>query len=480
MIQSVFDNSYQTKNWDINIAGSDANSVIAVNPQNGHLVLAVLSVKNNRWETLSADGETFYQRDLNCYSRPQDSTVTGKVFNPDPLTTTAKLFSDIYPNSSYYTNDQDSFLNAQQQLVSFKPNFDGSIFSLSSPYVELVNYSTDTPDVAPVTSTIPQFYYPRAQSGFQDVNAFYHISFYHNYIVSLGFDCSDSIVDIDTHAITDDNSFFSPSYSPRRIYYGVGGVPDAEDADVVVHEYCHSVSYNAAPGSNVGLERRSLDEAFCDYNAASYSKSINTFNDQWVYNWDGHNQFWPGRVVNDMADIYPGSITQDIYTNGQMWSTTLFFLNGDIGRGVTDSLIIQTHYSYAGNISMGYAAQLLIDADSLLFNGAHYCNIYNRLLQHGFISAVENGCTPLTGLQLANNNQFQFYQDGNSYRLINPSGLKMTIQLLSITGQIIGRPTETNEPIVNYRNSSLPAGIYLVNILSNDVPATFKWVNAAR
>ena len=65
-----------------------------------------------------------------------------------------------------------------------------------------------------------------------------------------------------------DNSYFSPTTKPQRIYFGEGGVDDAEDADVCVHEYAHFISYNAANGSNVGAERNSLDEGFGDYNKA--------------------------------------------------------------------------------------------------------------------------------------------------------------------------------------------------------------------
>src|SRR5690606_4713427 len=137
-----------------------------------------------------------------------------------------------------------------------------------------------------------------------------------------------------------DNSIFYPAPSPKRIAFGIGGVDDAEDADVCIHEYAHFVSETASPGSNIGSQRNALDEGFGDYLAASYSTSINTFNRQWVYNWDGHNEFWNGRSVNS-SKVYPHDTVSSIYRNGEMWSSALMKIYDEIGRAATDSLILQ-------------------------------------------------------------------------------------------------------------------------------------------
>jgi hypothetical protein len=514
VIHSILDNSYNTRGWNLTIPVDSKNPIIAVNPNTGEPVVAELSMINHNLETLTANGIIIFQRDVNSYYQGQDSTVTGKVFNPDPLTTSQHFYTDlaviitgdtIYSlfnpdtlpslqnlstnilaitkaDTVYYDNHNgadEAWMDAQQQEVSFTATYNNGVFLLQSPYVILTEYDTFAPNVPPATSTTPQFNFNRSQSGFQDVNAFYHISTHRNYVAGLGFNCGDSLVLADTHALSEDNSYFSPSYYPRQIFYGVGGVPDAEDADVVVHEYCHSLSYNCAPGSNVGLERQSLDEAFCDYNAAAYSKVRSTFNDEWVYNWDGHNQYWPGRVVNS-TDVYPAALTEDIYTNGQMWSAVLFALNGEIGRGATDSIIYQTHYSYAQNISMAHAAMLLIDADSLLFNGAHYCNIYELLLQHGFVNATANGCTAPSSISNVANNDFRFVQTGNAFTLYNGGTAQVHIQLLTITGQLVAPAMTIRDAVFNYQNPNLASGVYLVNVISDSGTATFKWINAGR
>ena len=61
-------------------------------------------------------------------------------------------------------------------------------------------------------------------------------------------------------AFKDDNSFFSPA--TRKIKYGSGGVDDAEDADVILHEYGHAIQDDQVPavrGRQSGrIDRRGL------------------------------------------------------------------------------------------------------------------------------------------------------------------------------------------------------------------------------
>ena len=62
-------------------------------------------------------------------------------------------------------------------------------------------------------------------------------------------------------AFKDDNSFYSPA--TRKIKYGSGGVDDAEDADVILHEYGHAIQDDQVPrlrraGHQAGRDRRGL------------------------------------------------------------------------------------------------------------------------------------------------------------------------------------------------------------------------------
>ena len=129
------------------------------------------------------------------------------------------------------------------------------------------------------------------------MNVFYHIDKMRRYIESLGFTdvnpqaYSGGIL-CDPHGLNgDDNSHFIPSQD--RLAWGEGGVDDAEDADVIWHEFGHAIQDFIVAGfqGNEGL-----GEGFADYWAESYSRSLGTWakTDEeynWVYGWDGHNEF---------------------------------------------------------------------------------------------------------------------------------------------------------------------------------------------
>ncbi len=464
-IRSLFDNSENTADWRLNTTNATENSVIAL--RNDIPFLCQRENRNGNTEVLIANGEVVFARDTRAYVN-QDSVVSGKVFNPDPLTSAQQNYGAPYSDRNDSTNPQ---LDAQRQTVNFTATFTGSQFLLENAFVRVREF--DSPIAAPATSSTPQFYFDRSQTGFEDVNAFYHINQMQQHIHSLGFGCADSLVDIDTHAVGGaDNSYFSATTNPQRIYYGTGEVDDAEDADVCVHEYGHFVSEIAAPGSNDGPYRNALDEGFGDYLAGSYSRGISTYRDNWLFNWDGHNEFWNGRIL-DAAWKYPEDLTGSIYRNGQIWSAVLWCINGSIGRVATDSLILQTHYAYAANISFPDAAQLLMDADTLLTGGKYACPIYVCLFQHGlhpnnpFINCG-------VGLSEPENFPVQFSNQNNSFSITNSSSSVIEIQVLSVTGQLVWSGSET-QPIFTFNNAGLVSGIYLVSIKLNGAVKTFKW-----
>ena len=69
--------------------------------------------------------------------------------------------------------------------------------------------------------------------------------------------------------LTQDNSYYSPS--TKNITYGTGGVDDAEDAEVIWHEYGHSIQDNQVPGFGSSAEAGAMGEGFGDYWAGSLS-----------------------------------------------------------------------------------------------------------------------------------------------------------------------------------------------------------------
>ncbi len=423
------------------------------------------------WSEVIADNHNIiFERDLNMYFAPPDSTVKGFVFLPDPLTTAGKVYGGIYVDNA----DADAqWLTDERKQIDFTADFDNGTFRLRNSFVRISDY--DLPSLAVATSTTPEFNFTRSQSGFEQVSVMYHISEFGKYVQQMGFNNANVLLEADAHAVNGaDNSYFAFNYNPMRLYFGIGGVDDAEDADVVIHEYSHFLSYRASPNSNVGPEREALDEAFCDYNAASYSRAINAFNWGRVYNWDGHNEFWNGRVVNS-SKIYPANMGSSIYRNGEIWSSMLMQLWSDIGKAVTDKLIFQAHFSFAQNMSFLDAANLLLQADQQLFGGQYYCPITQRLHERGLLPAGKTLC-PIGIDEVANELPVQVF--GSENWLVITSGETLwnaTVEVFDASGRsVYTAPMHDGTHRMN--TQGLSAGIYIIKVKADARSKVMKWL----
>jgi hypothetical protein len=435
--------------------------------------LEVLESTDRYYElVLNTDVKVIYQNDLLSYSAPapEDSTVTLWVFNPDPLTTAGQNYGAPYADAS----DNDVLeLNAERTAVQTKATYDAGTFSLANEYVVIQELSS--PNVPPSTSSVPEFNYTRSEDGFEDVNAFYHITNFQEYIRSLGFnDIVNYQIAVDVHALNGaDNSNFNSGFNPPRLQFGEGGVDDAEDADVIIHEYGHAIMHSAAPGTNNGTQRRALDEAVGDYFASSYSRFLSPNRWQDVFTWDGHNEYWTGRS-SVSTDHYPEDLDFNLYTDADIWSATLMQIWGDIGRESTDAIMIQAGYSFSSNMTMSQAALLFLQADTLLFNGANFTPIRQRMFDRGLIPwnvGIEDVNAGKRDFETYNTAGFA---SGNApVRIV--SDAEITIQLYNAVGQLV-RTESGNSGILELDSNGLKSGVYLLEVASKNATSTIKLV----
>ncbi len=405
-IKSVFDNSWNVSGWNktalkysidnLNLTSIESHfRKIHSGDKTDVRSRKVIAVLNDEpvplaeielWDNITnehllllADNsfELFLRRDLNSYH--SNVTATALVFIPDPLTTAKVEYGSPYVDDS---NSDITALNNQRIAADIDVTLDNGTYLLENQYVRIAEFSA--PDVPPVESASPLFEFTRVQSGFEDVNTFYHLTQYQNYVVSLGFNYLASLqLNVDAHALNGaDQSMFTDHVLGPRLFFGEGGVDDAEDADVIVHENGHALSFRASPNANVGSERQAVDEGLCDYLAASYSHAIDTFRWKDVFTWDGHNEYWNGRTAATQK-TYPDNLQSSIHANGEIYSTTLALIFEELGREKTDKLLLQSLYGMAASMSMKDAAMLLYDADTVLYSGNNFCVIYNALLSKG-------------------------------------------------------------------------------------------------
>lgn len=428
--------------------------------------------KNDQYYEIIIDhtGHAIYKRDLLSYHHAAalDTPAAAKVFIPDPLTTAQVTYGNPYEDS----NDADiSQLNFQRQEVTIDADFQNGDFTLSGQYCIISEHSA--PTVQPASKTSPDFDFTRTEDGFEDVNAFYHITEYQKYIQLLGFtNLAAFAIKVDCHALNgSDNSNFSPSPSPR-LNFGEGGVDDAEDADVIIHEYGHALSYSGSPNSNSGTERLALDEGLGDYFCASYSRHINPFNWQDVFSWDGHNEYWSGRSVVTTKH-YPENLGQGIHLDGGIWSATLMQIWEDIGREPTDAIQLQSLYSYANNMSMQDAAYVFLQANELYFGGTHAWPIVFHMVNRGLLPAdvsVNNEASNKNTMLL---NSAGFATGTGDAMLLFPTLSTATIKVYDISGKLVfNQQAQSNSYALH--SSDFKPGMYIISVEQNGILQNFK------
>jgi hypothetical protein len=238
----------------------------------------------------------------------------------------------------------------------------------------------------------------RAKDRFEGLMAYFHINRAQSYIQRLGFsDATANGIDDRTQVVVadafkSDNSFYSPG--TRRIDYGSGGIDDAEDADVILHEYGHSIQDDQVPGFGQGLQAGSIGEGFGDFWAAVMSsRSPGTINadDVCIFDWDGvaWGRFVPAfhRRCGRRADTHKtvsqaqASCQLEIHCVGKVWSSALWALRTHYGisRSTVDKIVLSSQFMYTPSERFDAAVNALVAADQALTGGANKAAICTEM-----------------------------------------------------------------------------------------------------
>ncbi|MFM2376882.1 MAG: hypothetical protein RLZZ165_1979 [Bacteroidota bacterium] len=342
------------------------------------------------WELILSDDDlhALLRRDAAAYRKPlgtvaTDTTGNAMVFFPDPLTSSGSAYGSPYAD---HADGDIPALGAQRIPVNLRGlTWDGTRFTLAGPYVTLQD--DEAPYVPIATSTDGSFVFERSASGFEDAMVYYHIDTFQRYVQSLGFMNlrADGIL-ADPHGLNgEDNSHYVAAES--RIAFGEGGVDDAEDADVIIHEYGHALSDAGSPGSNTGWEREGLDEGMGDYLATTWSRGLSYAFWKNVFTWDGHNEFWDGRSASDPT-LYPPPTTSSIYLYGTIWVSTLMEVWPLVGKEASDRIFLESLYGNSPYMTLTDAALAYLDADSNLYGGAHHAYFQDAFCRRGILTGT--------------------------------------------------------------------------------------------
>jgi hypothetical protein len=309
-------------------------------------------------------------------------TGTARVFLPNPV-------ADLQDQSLTDQKDADyPALQPAYHTVTLT-NLDGSGY-LRGDWANVVS-ETGNRAYSPTNT----FVYNRHQDEFEQVMAYYWITEAQKYIQSLGFGSTlppvnEESQDIRINQFGQDNSF---SWDKKDLVrFGKGGVDDAEDAEVILHEYGHAIQDSQQAGGSFGLstEAGSIGEGFADYWAVTVSDVVAPTPDEpCVADWDSvsYTSDVPHclrRVDEDLH--YPGDLNGKVHHDGQIWSRALWDIRNALGHVKADTIILDAHFSTTPSPSMPELAQQTVNTAQSLYGAAAANTVKNAFVARGILS----------------------------------------------------------------------------------------------
>ena len=297
---------------------------------------------------------------------PGVSTGTGQVFLPNPV---AAL------QDQTLTDQKDANYPALQpayRIVTLT-NLDGSGYLRG----DWANIRSETG--TPAFSDTNTFIFTRDDDRFEQVMAYYWVTEAQKYIQSLGFGSAYRPINMESQDIRInqygiDNSFSWDKHDVLR--FGKGGVDDAEDAEVILHEYGHAIqdSQMTPFGYGGSVEAGSIGEGFGDYFAVTVSNVIAPTPDPaCVADWDSvsYTTATPHCLRRVDLDLhYPQDLNGRVHHDGQIWSRALWDIRNALGHVVADTIILDAQFSFAPDTSMPAAAQATVNTALQLYGPA--------------------------------------------------------------------------------------------------------------
>ncbi len=301
------------------------------------------------------------------------TTGTAKVFFPNPIVSSGNQDLTDQKDRDY------AALNDERVSVTLK-DLDGSGY-LRGKWA-IVKSETGAPAFGGAGCT---FNYTRHQDQFEQVMAYFWVTKSQYYAQSLGFTGERAgwpLINGDQQRVRinqwgADNSF-ATTHPKDEMRFGKGGVDDAEDAEVILHELGHQIHFSASTTFFSSVEAGGISEGFGDYWAATVvewalaKKGLPASSDPaCIMDWDA-TSYTPGpvhclrRLDRDL--MYPDDITGAVHRDGQIWSHALWNLRTAIGAAHADTAILKGQLGWTGT-TMPALAQRIVDQVDDLYGG---------------------------------------------------------------------------------------------------------------
>jgi hypothetical protein len=187
------------------------------------------------------------------------------------------------------------------------------------------------------------------------VMAYYWITEAQKYIQSLGFGSRYRPVNMAAQRVRinqwgADNSFAN-DHKASELRFGKGGVDDAEDAEVILHEYGHAIHFSQN-FSFASSDAGAISEGFGDYWAVTVGQVIApTADPACVADWDSVS--YTSRVPHCLRRVdtnlhYPENLNGAVHHDGQIWSRALWDIRQAVGSTIADTVILEAQFDFPG------------------------------------------------------------------------------------------------------------------------------------
>lgn len=297
------------------------------------------------------------------------STASAWVFNTNPVATSGD-------NSLRDRKDADQpVLDAELVEVTLT-HLDGSGF-LRGEYAYVVSATGD-----PAFETDGTYHYTRHDDRFEQVMAYYWTTQSQLYLRSLGFD---GVIFAEVNAdqqrvrinqLGYDNSF-ATTHPRDEMRFGKGGVDDAEDGDVILHELGHQIHFSQSETFFSSPEAGAISEGFGYYWAFTVAKAV--AGPQWdeacIAKWDATsydsnpaNGICLRRIDSNL--FYPDDLVGQVHADGRIWSRALYDLHYAIGQSDADRAILAAQFDWTGTTMSALAQRIVQQAEALSGDGA--------------------------------------------------------------------------------------------------------------